>query len=644
MAQGELSLTDYWRILEKRKWEVFGTIALVVSATSLYLGQQVPVYRAIAKIKLQQAQPISMGFFSGLQSYENPVATESRVIESRAIADAVARQMEPQAAPEALQALVAEVQGSIGAEPIPETNIVNIIATGAEPERLARIANLAVEMYIAHNLSEKNKQARKVREFVESQLEQTEGRLRQTEDALKRMREEGRATGMAVTLQNRILETETELTKLRPKLTEVHPDIVRLKEQLVEFQQQLRGLPAAELEYARMAREIEVNEKTYRALRERLEEARLAEAEKIPDATVIERALVPTAPVTPPKWFGLTIGGVLGLLLGCVLAFVFETMDTSIGTIEDVEKLLQVPVLAVIPHISALEGAPRAAPMKKKKRKRVWSLALRPPPPTESRQALHVHYHPHSVAAETYRILKTNLKLGPERKVLMVTSAGPAEGKTTMICNLGLVLAQSGMRTLLISSDLRRPELDRIFGMEREAGLSEVIQGTLPFDRAVRGLSDFILGKFGFDETVKHPYLANLFVMTSGHHLQNSPSEVIGSKAMRDLLAAARAQFDVVLLDLPPLLPVADGLVLAPQVDGVMMIYQVGRISRGALLRAKTQLASVGATMVGVVLNHVRPEVRSEPQDYAYYAYQKRYAQRQAAGAGSSAEPPAPRA
>jgi Mrp family chromosome partitioning ATPase len=204
-----------------------------------------------------------------------------------------------------------------------------------------------------------------------------------------------------------------------------------------------------------------------------------------------------------------------------------------------------------------------------------------------------------------------------------------------MICNLGLVMAQSGQRTLLISSDLRRPEMDRVFGLEHEAGLSEVLQGTLPFDRAVRGLSDFILGKFGFDETVKNPYLANLFVMTSGHHLPESPTEVIGSRAMEELVRTARAQFDVVLFDLPPLLPVADGLMLAPKVDGVVLVYQVGRISRAALLRAKTQLDSVGAKLQGVVLNHVRPEVKSDPQYYYYYAYQKRYASEKAARAAS---------
>lgn len=634
MAQGELTLSDYGRILGKRIGEVLGSIALVLAVTWNVVGHQVPVYRSSAKVKLERAQALASNVFAGFQaSYENPIATESRVIESRAIAEEVAYKLhsaEELKDPAALEAAVGEVQGSVSAQPITDTNIIMIAVTGSNRERVALLANTVAEAYIENNLKEKNKQARKVLDFVQTQLDSTEKRLRDTENALMRMRQGGQATGLAVTVQNRVMDVEGQLGQLRPRLTENHPEIKRLEEQLEHLKEQMRGLPDAELDFARLQREVEVNEKTYRTLRERLEEARVAEAEKIADATIIERALVPKSPINPPKRFGLFIGGLLGLLFGCVLAFVIETLDTSIGTIEDVERLLQIPVLAVIPHIGRLDRTRPTSKIKKPfewfkfKRHRAGSTEL------EAREALHAHYQPHSVSTEAYRILRTNLKLSAERKVMLVTSAGPAEGKTTMISNLGIVLAQSGVRTLLISSDLRRPELDRVFGLEREEGLSEVLQGSLTFERSLRGLSDFILGKFGFDETVKHPYLANLSLITSGHRLPENPAELIGSRAMQDLLAKARSQFDAVILDLPPILPVADSLVLAPQVDGVVLVYQVGRISRGALLRAKNQLESVGAAFFGVVLNHVKPEVKSEPH-YYYQAYKKRYAKEQKA-------------
>lgn len=645
-AQGELTLSDYGRIFGKRIGEIVGSVLLVLAITWHVIGNQVPIYRTIAQVKLERAQALSSGVFQGFQaSYENPIATESRVIESRAVAEEIVSAIltdEEIKNPAVFQAAVAEVRGAISAQAVTDTNIIKIVATGANPERVALFANAAAEAYIENNLKEKNKQARKVLEFVQTQLGSTEERLRETENALKRMREEGQATGLAVTVQNRVMDAEGQLAQLRPRLTENHPDIKRLEEQLSRLKEQLRGLPDTELNFARLQREMEVNEKTYRTLRERLEQARIAEAEKIADATIIERAVVPTSPINPPKRFGLLVGGLLGLLLGIVLAFVIETLDTSIGTIEDVERLLQVPVLAVIPHIGRLERTRNPAPKFKKPIEWLGFLRPRHSVPLEAHEALHAHYQPHSVASEAYRILRTNLKLTNERKVMLITSAGPAEGKTTMISNLGVVLAQSGLRTLLVSADLRRPELDRVFGLEREEGLSEMLQGSITFERAARGLSDFILGKFGFDETVKHPYLANLSVITSGHRLPDNPAELIGSKAMQDFLARAKSQFDAVLLDLPPILPVADSLVLAPLVDGVVLVYQVGRISRAALLRAKNQLSSVGATFFGVILNHVKPEVKSEPQ-YYYQAYKKRYArEQQTAETGKPAQPQQP--
>lgn len=635
MAQYELSLSDYWRILRKHLWLVASTVVVLLAGAAFYVDRQVPVYQASSKIKLQKANPMSGAFFEPGSYYENPIISESRVIESRAIAEEIVRRLGPPPADQdalALQNLVDEIQGSIGAEPVSETNIIEITATAGEAQRAARIANLAAEAYIGFNLNEKNKQARQVREFVEAQLLQTEVRLKSAEDALKRMREQGKVTGLATILDNRIADLQQQMANVMPRLTEMHPDAIRMKEQLEQLQAQREGLPEVELEYARLNRDMQVNEKTYRELRERLEEARLAEAEKIADASIIELARTPGGPISPRKDLGLLVGGLLGLLVGCVLAFVLEGLDTSIGTIEDVERLLQLPVLAVIPHLGAdgkIESSYRPAMR--------FLQRFQPKRPKEAdRMTLHAHYQPHSVATEAYRILRTNLKLTPERKVILVTSAGPGEGKTTAISNLAIVTAQSGARTMAVSSDLRRPQLDLIFGIHKSHGLSEVLRGDLPLERAQLGLSDFILGKFGYDEAVKNPYLENLSLIAAGRIPEN-PAELIGSKAMPELIARLREQFDVVLMDGPPILPIADSLLLAPLVDGVVLVYEVGRISRAALLRAKVQLDGAGGKLLGVVLNHVRPEVQTNPH-YYYYAY-RGYASKDAA----KKEPAAPK-
>lgn len=633
MAQYELSLTDYWRILRKRYQIVAGSVLLLLLLTVIYLQRQAPVYQTSAKIKLEKSQMVSGNFFQGFQSYyENPMVTESRVVESRLVTEGMARRLYPDVAsqdPLKFQRLVDQLHGSARAQPIEETNIIDIVVTGSDPKRVAEIANFTAEAYIETNLQERNKQARKVREFVEAQLTKTEIKLRTAEEAVRRMREQGTATGVGAVLQNRLTDLQAQLTNLTPRLTDAHPDIIRLKAQMAQIGSQLRALPGAELEFARLTRELEINQKMYGTLRERLEEARIAEAEKVPDASIIERAAVPPAPISPRKPLGLAIGLLLGTILGCVLAFVTETMDTSIGTIEDVETLLNLPVLAVIPHVPKAEKRERRIIQLKRQLRllRAKPMLLFKPRKgvgRDDRLALHVHYAPNSVTSEAYRILRTNLKLSAERKVILVTSSGPGEGKTTVLSNLGIVIAQGGAKTMLLASDLRRPEIDRAFGLSREEhGLSELLRGAVPLERAIRGLSDFILGKFGYEEAVKNPYLSNLFIISTGR-LPENPVELIGSKGMQDLLHTLRSQFDVILVDAPPLLPVADSLLLAPYVDGVVLVYEVGRISRAMLLRAKTQLESVGAKVFGVVLNHVRPEVQTQPRDYYYY--RQRYA------------------
>lgn len=625
--QYELSLSDYWRILRKRHHVVWGAAIIMVAGSIFYLERQTPIFQTASQIKLERPNAVTGQIFRGFQSYhENPMETESRVIESRAIAEVVANNMDPSLAGTdlaAYESLVSEVQGSITAEPVLDTNLINITVKGPRPQRTALIANLAAQAYIEFNLREKNKQARKVRQFVEDQLLETELHLRMTEEAIRKNKEYGDSAKRAQILESRRSGLMSTLDDLSSKLTDRHPDIIRLRAQISQVLAELKELPSAELEMERLMREKAVNEGTYRTLRQRLEEARIAEAEKIADAAIIETAGVPGRPIYPKKRMGVMIGGLLGLIVGCVLAFVFEATDTSIGTIEEIEALLQVPVLAILPHfgnetsITGFDLRARlreALPFVKQDRKR-WGQVN-----------LYAHHTPHSPTTEACRILRTNLQLSPEKKVILLTSAGPGEGKTTLISNLGIVTAQSGLKTILVSCDLRRPALSRAFELSREDGVAEVLRGEIKEEKAIKGLSDFILGKFGYDEAVKNPYLANLSIMTAGHIPEN-PAELLGSQAMKNLIASLREKYDVILLDAPPILPVTDSVLIAPQVDGVVLVYQVGRISRGALVRAKMQLDAVGSKLLGVALNHVRPEVQTQPRDY--YVYKQKYAYRE---------------
>jgi Mrp family chromosome partitioning ATPase len=302
-------------------------------------------------------------------------------------------------------------------------------------------------------------------------------------------------------------------------------------------------------------------------------------------------------------------------MFGFVLAFIMESLDTSIGTIEDVESLLNINVLSVIPHIKF--------DLAKKKTSFFDKLLLKKiTPPSEIEEGkvrLVSHFQPKSPAAEAYRTLRTNIQFTDQRKSLVISSAGPKEGKSSILINLGVTAAQDNYKTLLVSTDLRKPTIYHTFGLKREPGLYEVLSGSVSLEKALRSLPDFLMGKIGFDEILKTPGLDNLKILSTGY-LASNPAELLSSKEMTNLIKEVRDKFDIILYDSPPILPVTDAAILGSQCDGVVLVYEVGRTARSALFRAKRQLESVGCKILGIVLNHVRQETTIDTT-YHYYHY-----------------------
>jgi capsular exopolysaccharide synthesis family protein len=225
----------------------------------------------------------------------------------------------------------------------------------------------------------------------------------------------------------------------------------------------------------------------------------------------------------------------------------------------------------------------------------------RPPP-------LVAESDPQSPASEAYRTLRTNLAfaaLDARRKTLVVTSATVGEGKTTTAANFAVVLAQADARVCLIDSDLRRPSLHRVFGLTNERGLTTSLLEDLPFGKVAQPTR-----------------IPNLSVLTSGP-LPPNPSELVGSKRMGDLLAGARADFDMVICDTPPLISVGDGVALAAQVDGVILVVQGGKVPHDVVRRVVDQLEAVKGRIVGVLLNRV--DLRRDGYAYNYYRYYAAY-------------------
>jgi tyrosine-protein kinase Etk/Wzc len=378
----------------------------------------------------------------------------------------------------------------------------------------------------------------------------------------------------------------------------------------------LARFPRAEQTLMELQREVQVNTEAYQMLMRKHQEALIKEADKVQELTVVEEATAAVPRHAPGRVLRSLVGLIVGLLLGLVAAFLAETLDTSIGSIEDVEEYLGLPVIGVVPHID-----PEATRREIQQR----SPTLASDPNLEGLSALVTQFAPQSPAAEAFRSLRTNIefsRIGKAGRTFLFTSASPSEGKSTTVANLGVAMAQMGMKTLVWDCDLRNPSLNRIFSVPREPGFTHVALGMNRLDDVLHRFSEVFLGRVDMQSMLTSAGLENLRILTAGA-LPPNPSELLASPLFTDFVVEVASRFDVILIDAPPILPVTDAVILSTRVDGVVLVYQLGRIGRAVLKRAKTHLDNVHAAIRGIVLNDVKAEVSTYTPEmqYIYHRY-----------------------
>ncbi|MCM8771428.1 MAG: Wzz/FepE/Etk N-terminal domain-containing protein, partial [Candidatus Omnitrophica bacterium] len=463
MPEYELNINDYLRIIRKRKIIIIVTTLVVTIGSWFYLSTIPAVYEAKATIKIEERKTIA-GLLTEWIVYSPADIMESHtklikgfpVMKNVALRLGLINEKTPFTE---VNSAVQQLQASISTKKVGNTNVIEITATSDDARKARDLANTVAEVYIEENLLEKNKQARTTRQFIEEQLSILEKRLKDTEERLRQFGEEVKDIRLSQPIEKKLTDLEFELVTLLQKYTEKHPQVKQVRDQIRDLESQLKGFSGQELEYARLNREIEVSRKLYSMLKEKLEEARITEAQKIGDVSLVDPAFMPSSPANQNRLQAVFLGGLLGMILGLIFAFVKESIDTSIATIEDVESITKLNVLGVIPSIKNVPGEESNAKLVHKilgyffpkKKTRYQENYIR----------LIAHYEPKSIITESYRTIRTNLKLGPSRKTILVTSTGPQEGKSTVLINLGIVIAQTGVKTLLVSTDLRRPSLTR---------------------------------------------------------------------------------------------------------------------------------------------------------------------------------------
>ena len=350
------------------------------------------------------------------------------------------------------------------------------------------------------------------------------------------------------------------------------------------------------IEYTLLKRDVDTNRQLYEGLLQKLKEAGVSAGLKSNNFRIVDSARPPSAPIEPNIPRNLMFAVVLGLASGVGLAIVLEALDNTVRTTEQAQAISGLASLGMIPLGSK---AAREGPNPKR-------LVI-----ASSKETVELvtQVSPQSQMAESYRALRTSLllsNLGAPPKVIMVTSALPQEGKTTTSINCAVVLAQKGVRVLLIDADLRRPSIHKTLGMGPHSGLSNVLTGTTTLDQAI----------------TRTTILPNLFVLAAGTPPPN-PAELLASANMKEVLAKLCEEYDHIVIDTPPTLSVTDAVVLSPRADAVVLVIRSAQTTKQALRRSRDILTQVNAKVVGVLLNAVD---LSSPDYYYYYEYQGKYA------------------
>ncbi len=343
-------------------------------------------------------------------------------------------------------------------------------------------------------------------------------------------------------------------------------------------------------DYQFLRREVDTSRDLYTALLTRLKETQIASSLVTSNISIVDRAEVPAEPARPKRTLTILLVAIMGALGGVGAAFVFHYLDTNIKDAREVEHLLHVPTLALVPSRYALES--------RRERRRRLSDTIG----DDSPMGIVAHGQPDSALAETFRNLRTSLLYSaPEHppRTLMVTSLHPEDGKTSVATNLAITLAQLGKgEILLIDGDMRRPALHGILGIEQAPGLST-----------------FLTGQAELPAVIVPTAVPNLYLLPAGRVPLN-PGELLASVRLGQALEALMGRFTHIVFDAPPLISVSDALILAPRLEGVILVLRDGRAGREEAKRGIDKLGSVRARLLGVVLNDV--DLRGS-EYYGYY-------------------------
>ncbi|MFC5498382.1 polysaccharide biosynthesis tyrosine autokinase [Caenimonas terrae] len=482
-----------------------------------------------------------------------------------------------------------------------QSGVIEATLQSSDPEQMTNVLNEIGKQYVRQNIERKAAEAEKSLAFLDTQLPQFKKQLDQSEEAYSRYRnqqgtvaldEEAKlALTRAIDLQGKLLEAQQKRIEFVSRFTAEHPVVRTLDQQIASWNREIaalnarvKNLPAVQQDALRLERDVKVNNELYQSLRNNSMQLQLIREGKIGNVRVIDQAIVPEQAIKPKRVLVLGLAAALGLLGGIMLALARNAMFRGIRNAQEIEAHTGLNVYSTIP----LSGAQEVLAGK--------ALAKQP--------GIHVLalVSPQDPAVESLRSLRTALQFAmleaPNNRVL-ITGATPGVGKSFVSVNFAAILASAGKRVLLIDADLRKGYLSHYFGKSRSGGLSEVVAGTMKLSEAIR-----------------RSVLPNLDLLTTGV-LPPNPAELMISGAFTQILEELSRQYDLVIMDTPPVLVAADTVGMAQQAGTLLLVARANQTQMGELHESAKRLAHAGRNVTGVLFNAIDMSRRH----YGNYAY-----------------------
>jgi tyrosine-protein kinase Etk/Wzc len=489
-----------------------------------------------------------------------------------------------------------------------QSGMIDATLQSADPQQLVLILNEIGRQYVRQNVERKAAEAEKTLAFLDAQLPQFKKQLEQSEAAYSRYRnekgtisldEEAKAVlQQEVDLQSKLMDARLKRLDLLSRFTPQHPSVKTLDEQIGSWSREIerlnahvRNMPSVQQHALRLQRDVTVNNDAYQNLRNNALQLQLIREGKVGNVRLIDEAAQPESPVKPQRFLILALACVVGVLLGVMAALTRNAFFRGIRDPQEIEAHTGLAVYSTIPLSVPQEALARAAAGK---HAGIHLLTLQAPA---------------DPAVESLRSLRTALQfamLDASNNCVVITGATPGVGKSFVSANFAAIMAMAGKRVLLIDADMRKGHLNQIFGVRRERGLSEVIAGSL---RAA--------------EARHRNAIPNLDLITTGVFPPN-PAELMMSTAFSQLLDELSPEYDIVVMDTPPVLVASDTVGIAPHVGTVLFVARSGLTQIGELHESAKRLAPAGKSVSGVLFNAIdlsRRHYGSYGYKYGGYRY-----------------------